>query len=50
MTLLVNGLPLAQIELKRRGMDINQAFNQVRRYRKHNYTGLFRYIQLFIIS
>ncbi|MTV20607.1 type I restriction endonuclease subunit R [Staphylococcus delphini] len=50
VTLLVNGLPLTQIELKRRGMDINQAFNQVRRYRKHNYTGLFRYIQLFIIS
>ncbi|MDE9800338.1 type I restriction endonuclease subunit R [Staphylococcus delphini] len=50
VTLLVNGLPLAQIELKRRGMDINQAFNQVRRYRNHNYTGLFRYIQLFIIS
>ncbi|HDU1447092.1 TPA: type I restriction endonuclease subunit R [Staphylococcus pseudintermedius] len=50
VTILVNGLPLAQIELKRRGMDINEAFNQVRRYRKHNYTGLFRYIQLFIIS
>ncbi|PXA45595.1 type I restriction endonuclease, partial [Staphylococcus pseudintermedius] len=50
VTFLVNGLPLAQIELKRRGMDINEAFNQVRRYRKHNYTGLFRYIQLFIIS
>ncbi|PTK96436.1 restriction endonuclease subunit R, partial [Staphylococcus gallinarum] len=50
VTILVNGLPLAQIELKRRGIDINEAFNQVMRYRKQNYTGLFRYIQLFIIS
>ncbi|XVK96833.1 type I restriction endonuclease subunit R [Staphylococcus nepalensis] len=50
VTILVNGLPLAQIELKRRGIDINEAFNQVTRYRKQNYTGLFRYIQLFIIS
>ncbi|ORI01732.1 restriction endonuclease subunit R [Mammaliicoccus sciuri] len=50
VTILVNGLPLAQIELKRRGVDINEAFNQVMRYRKQNYTGLFRYIQLFVIS
>lgn len=50
VTILVNGLPLAQIEIKRRGIDINEAFNQVMRYRKQNYTGLFRYIQLFIIS
>lgn len=50
VTILINGLPLVQIELKRRGIDINEAFNQVMRYRKQNYTGLFRYIQLFIIS
>ncbi|PTE74349.1 type I restriction endonuclease subunit R [Staphylococcus devriesei] len=50
VTILINGLPLVQIELKRRGIDINEAFNQVMRYRKQNYTGLFRYIQLFVIS
>src|SRR5699024_2591114 len=50
VTILVNGLPLVQIELKRRGVDINEAVNQVMRYRKQNYTGLFRYIQLFVIS
>lgn len=50
VTILVNGLPLVQIELKRRGVDINEAFNQVMRYRKQNYTGLFRYIQLFVLS
>ena len=50
VTILINGLPLVQIELKRRGVDINESFNQVMRYRKQNYTGLFRYIQLFVIS
>lgn len=50
VTILINGLPLVQVELKRRGIDINEAFNQVKRYRKQNYTGLFRYIQMFIIS
>ena len=50
VTILMNGLPLVQVELKRRGVDINEAFNQVMRYRKQNYTGLFRYIQMFIIS
>ncbi|ECO1693426.1 type I restriction endonuclease subunit R [Listeria monocytogenes] len=50
VTILINGLPLVQVELKRRGVDINEAFNQVMRYRKQNYTGLFRYIQMFIIS
>ena len=43
-------MPLVQIELNRRGIDINEAFNQVMPYRKQNYIGLFRYIQLFIIS
>ena len=50
VTLLVNGLPLVQIELKRRGMDIKEAFNQIERYRKHSYQGLYRYIQIFVIS
>ena len=50
VTILINGLPLVQIELKRRGVDINKVFNQVMRYRKRNYTGLFRYIQIFVIS
>jgi len=53
VTILVNGLPLVQIELKRRGLELKEAFNQVNRYRKHSYTaarGLFQYIQIFIIS
>ena len=50
MTILINGLPLVQIELKRSGIAITQAFNQIERYRKFNYTGLFRFIQLFVIS
>ncbi len=50
VTILINGLPLVQIELKRSGVAISEAFNQVERYRKQNYTGLFRYIQLFVIS
>jgi type I restriction enzyme R subunit len=50
VTLLVNGLPLVQLELKRRGIAIKEAFNQVERYRKHSYKGLYRFIQIFIIS
>ena len=50
VTILANGLPIIQIELKRRGMDIKQAFNQIERYRKHSYQGLFRYVQMFVIS
>ncbi len=53
VTLLVNGLPLVQIELKRRGLEIKEAFNQTLRYFKHTYhagIGLFNYIQLFVIS
>src|SRR5574344_1896045 len=50
VTLLINGLPLVQIELKRRGLDFKEAFNQIQRYRKHSYQGLYRYIQIFIIS
>jgi len=53
VTLLINGLPLVQIELKRRGVEIKEAFNQINRYERHSYGagyGLFRYIQLFVIS
>ena len=50
VTLLVNGLPLIQIELKRRGVDIKEAVNQVVRYKKHSYNGLYHYIQMFIVS
>jgi len=53
VTLLVNGLPLVQIELKRRGLEIKEAFNQINRYQKHSFwgnNGLFQYVQLFIIS
>lgn len=50
VTLLINGLPIIQIELKRRGMDIKEAFNQIERYRKHSYQGLYRYIQIFVIT
>lgn len=50
VTLLINGLPLVQIELKRRGLDLKEAFNQINRYKKHSYTGLYRYIQIFVVS
>ncbi|MFY9244076.1 MAG: type I restriction endonuclease, partial [Polaribacter sp.] len=53
VTLLVNGLPLVQIELKRRGLEIKEAFNQINRYQRHTFwsnRGLFQYVQLFIIS
>ncbi|MGK7392598.1 MAG: type I restriction endonuclease subunit R [Candidatus Cyclobacteriaceae bacterium M2_1C_046] len=53
VTLLVNGLPLVQIELKKRGLELKEAFNQVNRYQRHSFwtnSGLFQYIQIFIIS
>lgn len=53
VTLLVNGLPLVQIELKRRGIEIKEAFNQINRYQKHSFWsnhGLFQYVQVFVIS
>ncbi len=51
VTLLINGLPFVQIELKKPGVEINQAFNQVIRYRRdQNYKGLFNFIQIFVIS
>lgn len=53
VTILINGLPLVQIELKRRGIELKEAFNQINRYQKHSYGtgfGLFQFIQLFVIS
>lgn len=53
VTILVNGLPLVQIELKRRGLELKEAFNQTNRYERFSYSsgfGLFQYIQLFVIS
>ncbi|CAM4144880.1 type I restriction endonuclease subunit R [Flavobacterium weaverense] len=53
VTLLVNGLPLVQIELKRSGIEIKEAFNQINRYQLHSFWsnhGLFQYVQLFVIT
>jgi len=53
VTLLVNGLPLVQIELKRRGLEMKEAFNQVNRYQRHSFgakSALFQYVQIFVIS
>ncbi len=53
VTILVNGLPLIHVELKKRGIDIREAFNQINRYNRESFwagTGLFEYIQLFVIS
>lgn len=50
VTVLINGLPLVQIELKRRGVELKQAYNQIQRYHKTSFHGLFDYIQLFVIS
>ncbi|MHA6507858.1 type I restriction endonuclease subunit R [Tessaracoccus sp. Y1736] len=53
VTVLVNGLPLVHVELKRRGVDIREAFNQIDRYQRDSFwagTGLFEYVQLFVIS
>jgi len=53
VTILINGLPLVQIELKRRGLELKEAFNQTNRYERHSYWaghGLFQFIQVFVIS
>ena len=53
VTVLVNGLPMVHIELKRRGVAIQEAFNQINRYRRESFwaeSGLYEYIQLFVIS
>lgn len=50
VTILINGIPMVQIELKRRGKDFKEAFNQIERYRRHSFKGLYRYIQCFVIT
>ncbi len=53
VTVLVNGLPMVHIELKRRGVDIREAFNQINRYQRDSFwagSGLFEYVQMFVIS
>lgn len=53
VTILINGLPLVQVELKKRGVAIREAFNQVHRYSKESFNSehsLFKYLQLFVIS
>ncbi len=53
VTVLVNGLPMVHIELKRRGVNIREAFNQINRYQRDSFwagSGLFEYVQLFVIS
>lgn len=53
VTILANGLPMVHVELKRRGVDIREAFNQIDRYQRDSFwagSGLFEYVQLFVIS
>ncbi|RKI93755.1 type I restriction endonuclease subunit R [Parablautia intestinalis] len=50
VTILCNGLPIVQIELKRAGIDIKEAINQIDRYRIHSYKGLFHFVQIFVVS
>lgn len=53
VTILVNGFPLVHVELKRRGVAIREAFNQINRYQRDSFwagSGLFEYIQIFVIS
>lgn len=53
VTLLVNGLPLVQIELKRRGLEMKEAFNQLNRYQRHSFNAnyaLYQFVQVFVIS
>ncbi len=51
VTLLINGLPLVQVELKKRGMELKEAFNQIKRYHKHSFAGtLYEYVQIFVVS
>ncbi|ASS49902.1 MAG: deoxyribonuclease HsdR [Candidatus Fluviicola riflensis] len=53
VTILINGLPLVHIELKRKGLELKEAFNQINRYQRHSFeanTALYQYVQIFIIS
>ena len=49
VTVLINGLPLVQIEWKRSGVELNEAINQINRYRTYSFKGLFRYIPIFVV-
>lgn len=53
VSILINGIPVVQIELKRRGLELKEAFNQINRYQRHSFGagfGLFQFLQLFVIS
>lgn len=53
VTILINGFPMVQIELKRRGLELKEAFNQINRYQRHSFGsshGLYQYVQVFVIS
>ncbi len=53
VTILVNGIPMVHVELKRRGVDLRQAFNQIERYQRDSFwyrSGLYNYVQIFVIS
>lgn len=50
VTILINGLPLVQVELKNSSINLQDAFNQIQRYSKHSYANLFDYVQIFVIS
>ena len=53
VTILINGLPLVHIELKRRGIDLREAFNQIERYQRDSFwasSGLYNFVQIFVIS
>ena len=53
VAILVNGLPMVQVELKKRGVNIREAFNQVHRYSKESFNSdcsLYKYLQIFVIS
>ena len=50
VTLLINGLPILQTELKRPGVDFTEAVNQINRYRRDSFGGLFNFLQLFVVS
>jgi len=50
VTILINGFPVIQIELKRRGIELSEAFGQIKRYKRESYAGFFEFIQIFVIS
>ncbi|MCT3391055.1 type I restriction endonuclease subunit R [Lentilactobacillus hilgardii] len=50
VTILINGLPIVQIELKKRGVDFSEAFHQIIRYRDESFRQLYRFVQLFVVS